>query len=178
MKYAPEEYLSDESVDVDGKKRRVITEPTIEEKQLLQNLTWKLQIVLTKCDLVERSVLARRVQEIREDVIKSFPYLGKGGHTSLPVMMISGRYGNGIVELQKELAPLVPPRDQRNTSSSPYQTVVDKSHSSLLMDDLSRAFTHLSSADILLPSKISDTKAAAPRDKTRNPTVSHPKSSN
>jgi hypothetical protein len=150
MTYAPEEYISDDSSPADAKEKRILVEPTVAEKQLLQNLSWKLQIVLTKCDLVERSILARRVQEIREDVIKSFPYFGKGGHTALPVMMISGLHGNGIVELQKELSPLVPPRDPMNspTSSLSQDNKERKSHSSLI-DDLSQAFTHLSSADIL-----------------------------
>jgi hypothetical protein len=187
MTYTPEEYFSDESpplgptsapVAPDGKKRRLITEPTAAEKELLQNLSWKLQIVLTKCDLVERSVLARRVQEIREDVIKSFPFLGKGGHTSLPVMMISGLYGNGIVELQKELVPLVPPKDPTNSSSfSLDQTGEGKSHSALI-DDLGRAFTHLSSADLLSPptQRSSETKVTATGGRRRSSSSS--KSSN
>jgi hypothetical protein len=151
MTYAPEDYdeaspsTHENKEDIIIGKKRVITEPSVADKELLQNLSWKLQIVLTKCDLVERSVLARRVHEIREDVIRSFPYLGKNGQTSLPVMMISGLYGNGIIELQKELASLIPPKEVKPPQVEELQKNVD---SDGLIGNLSQAFAKLSSVNL------------------------------
>lgn len=77
-----------------------------------------IQIVLTKCDLVKQVDLARRVVVVRQqlsDALAREP-------SSLPVMLVSARAGlgfnnirgaeqlpmGGILELQKELASLVP----------------------------------------------------------------------
>lgn len=84
-----------------------------------------IQIVLTKCDLVKQSDLARRVSLVREqlsDFLLREP-------SSLPIMLVSARAGvgfnnlrrdtplGGVLELQRELASLVPmPRaHKRNT---------------------------------------------------------------
>jgi len=77
-----------------------------------------IQIVLTKCDLVKQVDLARRVVVVRQqlsDALAREP-------SSLPVMLVSARAGlgfnnirgaeqlpmGGVLELQKELASLVP----------------------------------------------------------------------
>ena len=61
-----------------------------------------MQIVLTKCDLVERAVLARRMTSIRDQLDSIF--IGQ----DLPIMAVAPLEGLGISELQKELAALVP----------------------------------------------------------------------
>ena len=80
-----------------------------------------IQIVLTKCDLVSQSDLARRVVQVRQqlsDCLRREP-------SQLPVMLVSAVTGKdsnhvinnracgGILELQKNLASLVP--KQRST---------------------------------------------------------------
>ena len=86
-----------------------------------------IQIVLTKCDLVTQSDLARRVVIVRQqlsDFLIREP-------SSLPVMLVSARAGvgfnnirreqplGGVLELQKELASLVPvPRIHSEKSSN------------------------------------------------------------
>ena len=83
-------------------------------------IPFPIQIVLTKCDLVSQSDLARRVTQVRQqlsDLIRREP-------GQLPVMLVSARPGvgfnnvdpkhhvarGGILELQKELAALAQPR--------------------------------------------------------------------
>ena len=77
-----------------------------------------MQIVLTKCDLVEQLDLARKVVEVKE----SFSNVLKREPSSLPVMLVSAKPGigynnlsrkqdrmyGGILQLQRELASLVP----------------------------------------------------------------------
>ncbi|CAE7516331.1 engB, partial [Symbiodinium microadriaticum] len=70
-------------------------------KKSANDATWKLQIILTKCDLVERLDLARRIAAVRDQVRANF------FEDDLPVMMVSAAKGLGIVELQKELSSLV-----------------------------------------------------------------------
>ena len=75
-----------------------------------------IQIVLTKCDLVSQNDLARRVVQMKSElsgVLKREP-------SALPIMLVSARAGvgfnnvrnnkarGGILELQRELAALVP----------------------------------------------------------------------
>jgi GTP-binding protein len=83
-------------------------------------LPFPIQIVLTKCDLVDQIDLARRVAQVRQqlsDLLRREP-------GQLPVMLVSARPGvgfnnvdpnhhvarGGILELQKELAALAQPR--------------------------------------------------------------------
>lgn len=83
-----------------------------------------IQIVLTKCDLVSQVDLARRVVQVRQqlsDTLRRQP-------SSLPVMLVSAKAGvgynavvrgvaqGGVLELQRDLAALVPPPDTRNSS--------------------------------------------------------------
>mmetsp|Transcript_3305 Transcript_3305/g.6183 ORF Transcript_3305/g.6183 Transcript_3305/m.6183 type:complete len:471 (+) Transcript_3305:103-1515(+) len=75
-----------------------------------------IQMVLTKCDMVSQDDLARRVVQSREQLSDSL----KREPSALPVMLVSAKAGlgfnnirgncakGGILELQKELAALVP----------------------------------------------------------------------
>lgn len=78
-----------------------------------------IQLVLTKCDLVGQSDLARRVAHVRQQLSDSF----RREPSQLPVMLVSARAGvgfnnvdrehrarGGVLELQKELAALAQPR--------------------------------------------------------------------
>ena len=64
-----------------------------------------LQLVLTKCDLVSQSDLARRVMQVERqlsDCLRRQP-------SNLPVLLVSIKpEQRGVIELQKELAALVP----------------------------------------------------------------------
>jgi hypothetical protein len=89
-----------------------------------RKLPWKLQVVLTKCDVVERSVLGQRLTEIHDALGDGWL---QGFDSNLPVLCTSlGRPGPafrgkgdqkclsfrdrhaGVVALQKELASLIP----------------------------------------------------------------------
>jgi GTP-binding protein EngB required for normal cell division len=59
---------------------------------------WKLQIVLTKCDLVERFELVRRIQVLKDKLIEILPNIG---YTGLPILAISSTENRGVVELKK-----------------------------------------------------------------------------
>ena len=80
-----------------------------------------IQIVLTKCDLVTRDDLARRVVHVRQELSDTL----RRETSALPVLLVSARAGvgfnnvtkrgggfgrarGGVLELQKELAALVP----------------------------------------------------------------------
>ena len=70
---------------------------------------WKLQIILTKCDLVERAKLARRLAAMRDQLSDSSSTLPSILRDSfLNIMPVSCRNFGGILELQSELASLVP----------------------------------------------------------------------
>ena len=99
-------------------------------------LPFPIQIVLTKCDLVSQSDLARRVTQVRQqlsDMIRREP-------GQLPVMLVSARPGvgfnnvdpknhvarGGILELQKELAALAQPRIMENKNIEKNKTILGK----------------------------------------------------
>jgi GTP-binding protein EngB required for normal cell division len=63
-----------------------------------------LQIVLTKCDLVEAADLARRVVQVQNDLNDCLRRQSSG---RLPVLLTSATRRNGILAVQKELAGLV-----------------------------------------------------------------------
>ena len=69
-------------------------------------MPWKLQVILTKCDLVERVDLARRVQLMKDEISEKFSFLKTA---NMPILMVSAQENKGIVELHKDLASLVPP---------------------------------------------------------------------
>lgn len=64
-----------------------------------------IQLVLTKCDLVLQSDLARRVAQVRQQLSDSLIRQP----SALPVMLVSAQMEGqaGVLELQKELAALV-----------------------------------------------------------------------
>mmetsp|Transcript_23897 Transcript_23897/g.68644 ORF Transcript_23897/g.68644 Transcript_23897/m.68644 type:complete len:514 (-) Transcript_23897:948-2489(-) len=82
----------------------------------VKNTLPPIQIVLTKCDLVKQKYLARRVLMVRQQLSKSL----RREPSSLPVMLVSAKPGvgfnnvrhntakGGVLELQRELAALVP----------------------------------------------------------------------
>ena len=88
-----------------------------------------IQVVLTKCDLVSQVDLARRVVQVRKQLSDSL----RRQPSSLPVMLVSAKPGvgfncvvdgvaqGGVLELQRELAGLVPPpqfsNQERNDKS-------------------------------------------------------------
>jgi hypothetical protein len=72
-------------------------------RELKKSIFWKLQVVLTKCDLVERSDLARRIRKTQDEINEALPGFGN----MLPIMTVSSVENKGIVELQRELASLV-----------------------------------------------------------------------
>lgn len=187
MKYNPNEYDNDEPLNDENdentqstssstttepvKMKRVIQEPTRHELEIINNLTWKLQIVLTKCDLVERSMLARRIEKIRSEIVQHFPYLGRTGSTFLPVMMVSGLNGNGVLELQKELAALVPSKYDKNkspSSESP-KVSIEKQSPENLVNNVVNAFSRI--AVVRNPSTMnsSNKESSSTQSKPSNP---------
>jgi GTP-binding protein EngB required for normal cell division len=63
-----------------------------------------IQIVLTKCDLVSQSDLARRILQVRQQLSNAL----LRQPSSLPEMLVSAQIEGqkGVLELQKELAAL------------------------------------------------------------------------
>jgi len=64
----------------------------------------KVQVVLTKGDLVAREDLARRISFVRDELRDLLPR--SAGF--LPLMPISSTESRGVLELQRELASLLP----------------------------------------------------------------------
>ena len=73
--------------------------------KLSKIINWKLQIVITKSDLVERNDLCRRIQLITKTAIKQLPQMF---HNELPIVILSGYEKKGLLDLQNELSVLVP----------------------------------------------------------------------
>jgi len=83
------------------------TRKTMAKKGLSSNkrdVVRKMQVVLTKCDLLERTELARRLQLIRKQMYDIIPSKFGG----LPLLALSGKENKGVLELQQDLASLVP----------------------------------------------------------------------
>lgn len=81
--------------------RKRLTEASNTEKPKTK-LRWHLQVVLTKCDLIERTELARRMKLVRDEISEALP----GLNTSLAVIPVSGKEVKGVAQLQRELASL------------------------------------------------------------------------
>jgi GTP-binding protein EngB required for normal cell division len=64
-----------------------------------------LQVVLTKCDLVGQTDLARRVVQVRQQISDCM----RRETSQLPILFVSATQAGGVLELQKELAALVVP---------------------------------------------------------------------
>lgn len=79
-----------------------------------------IQVVLTKCDLVQQADLARRVSQVRQQLANCFVR----EPNQLPVMLVSARYGvgnvegGGVLQLQKELAALAQPSRSESEKTS------------------------------------------------------------
>jgi len=69
-----------------------------------KKIKWTLQVVFTKCDLVERMELVRRIQLTRQILDEMLPRFAN----SLQTLAVSSKEGKGILELQKELISLIP----------------------------------------------------------------------
>jgi GTP-binding protein len=67
-------------------------------------IKWTLQVVFTKCDLVERMELVRRIQLTRETLDDILPRFSNSLHT----LAVSSKENKGIIEIQKELISLIP----------------------------------------------------------------------
>lgn len=67
-------------------------------------LRWKLQIVLTKCDLVERITLCKLMTILKKDILDRFP--SRFIH-DLPIIPISVKEEKGIGNLLSSLYPIV-----------------------------------------------------------------------
>lgn len=67
------------------------------------NAVPKLQVVLTKCDMVTREDLARRFLLMKQQLDEVLPR-----ESRLPVMMVSASKGQGVAELRRDLAALIP----------------------------------------------------------------------
>jgi len=80
-------------------------EKIAQEDMLDASVHWKLQIILTKCDLLERSELARRLELIKGEVEEIVPPRLR---SELPVLPVSGLESKGTLALMKSLAALVP----------------------------------------------------------------------
>ena len=118
------------------------------------SLSWKLQVVLTKCDLLERKALALKLQETMDNLDKLT--LGLAGSTNLSVLCTSlkrpgpshrvnkkGKRFSGLDPLRRELAALLPRNingystkiydknsNNNNKSSSNYKNSSTSSNSS------------------------------------------------
>ena len=121
MKSADFEFLDMLQVALD-ENARTAKEHGLER---VKNTLPPIQIVLTKCDLVKQQDLARRVVMVRQQLSESL----RREPSSLPVMLVSAKPGvgfnnvrhntakGGVLELQRELAALVPNPIASRTSS-------------------------------------------------------------
>jgi GTP-binding protein len=65
-----------------------------------KKLSWKLQIVITKCDLIERGELCKRIQLLKYQLVNKMPsYL----YNDLAIIPVSGKEMTGFPHLHKEL---------------------------------------------------------------------------
>eukprot|EP00981_Chlorochromonas_danica_P001361 scaffold289_cov169-Ochromonas_danica.AAC.22 len=85
-----------------------------DSKVLPKKLSWKLQIIFTKCDMIERRLLCKKMMLLEEEMRKLLPaWLFDGG---MPVIGVSGLERQGILALQRELAALVAQPSRPSTS--------------------------------------------------------------
>ena len=95
-----------------------------------------IQLVLTKCDLVRQTDLAKRVAQVRQELSDSL----RREPSQLPILLVSARAGvgynnvdrrtnqsrGGVLELQRELASLVTPRRSPRKRNSDGQVASKK----------------------------------------------------
>jgi len=125
-------YVSLSNNDDEGQHHKVTTVSSLDDnnnnlvRKRKIRLPWKLQIVLTKCDLVERHELAQRVLDIQDSLsdgwLKRFdsnlpimctslarPGPSFRGNANLKCVSVRSRYA-GLVQLQQQLSSLIPGR--------------------------------------------------------------------
>lgn len=91
-----------------------------DSKVLPKKLSWKLQVVFTKCDTIERRLLCKKMMLLEEEMRKLFPaWLFDG---DMPVIGVSGLERHGILALQRELAALVAQPSRPSASASTVST--------------------------------------------------------
>ncbi len=78
-------------------------------------LHWKIQIVLTKCDLVERMKLCKLMSILKEDILERFP--SRFIH-DVPIVPISVKDEKGVGSLLSGLYPIAS-YPNRTASKSP-----------------------------------------------------------
>ncbi len=85
-----ETYINSNNAPLDNSPEAL--ELRVQEKfnaRLSKILAWKLQIVLTKCDLIERTELCRRVQVLTKEIHAKLPSVFKN---ELPIVILSGEW--------------------------------------------------------------------------------------
>lgn len=70
-----------------------------------KKLPWNLQLVLTKCDLVDRIELTKLIQLTEKEFYDKIPAKFQ---SKLPVLAISAKEEKGIIQLQNDLSKYVP----------------------------------------------------------------------
>lgn len=110
MKASDRQFLQELSAKVEASHKAAKGELG---RAALKKLSWKVQIVLTKCDLVERVALCRQMMLLKEDYAELVPAKLQ---SDLPIVPLSGREGSGVTALQQELSALVPPLPASQTA--------------------------------------------------------------
>ncbi len=76
---------------------------------------WSLQIVLTKCDLMNRHDLSRRLTVVKEELTEKLPGAVR---SNLSIVLVSGKQRRGVLELQREVASIVPRKARAANAAS------------------------------------------------------------
>lgn len=98
LKKADVDFLKDLEAAVDALRAEGLPYP--------KRLSWKLQVVFTKCDLVERRELCRLMSLVQGDLRTLVPAWLYSD--ALPAMAVSGLERQGVESLQNDIAALVP----------------------------------------------------------------------
>ena len=150
----------------------IIKNHDIKRKMKLFKPEWKLQIILTKCDLVSREDLARRITAIKDELTNGISNLEipKGIFMKTivsSIFPISGLYRQGILDIQKDIASLVKSNPYLN-QQNPEDTIEISTSSTNLIPTLSpktKLSKMLSSNTSLLP-PVSSNKLPLPTSLT------------
>lgn len=92
-----------------------------QDKSKKTKVSWKFQIVLTKCDLVSRSDLARRISKLESELSDMFPSMPGN---MLRIVPVSSLENKGIKDLQRDLAALVS-LEPESSSKQPLKTSME-----------------------------------------------------
>lgn len=77
---------------------------SIIHKEYPKTLSWKLQFIMTKSDLVERIELCKRIQYLKQQINEN---VSSYFMNELPIIVLSGKDYSGLYILQKELSLLI-----------------------------------------------------------------------